>query len=229
MRKIAIGVTVFLLFNCCSSKAQINADVLNLFKEDFQSVAVFQLIFNESELIQFCKDSIGRNSVSKKLRRFEKSLPIRSAQQNLTDSLLLSILAGRLDKHAVLPAEDEGYAFLKIQIGKYKINRTLKVETYRFLLDDRQRDLATKEACDVSITKYALFLNDPNLSIREIRTPSSNFRFPLRCTIQDFDVPEALRDNIKKGLIAFLQDFRSSDLKEVLTAVQRAKVSGANN
>jgi len=226
-------VGLFILLSCFPSGAQVDKEVLKELKNDFDNIDTYEFIFVERELIEYCKDTIGRDLFFKRMLYHKKHIEKRTDTSVKTELLMLDVLRSRIKSVNVSDqASRVSKSFLEQQLEGLKPDFQINEKVVSELFDRNKRDKATMEVCDVGIAMYIVFIYNPSLYVKVLKeskmvNDEEKVFFPIKCTLQEYDRSIVLRSKMKKGLIELLGSSVRGDLVKIYNDIKKCNLEGS--
>jgi len=164
-------IKYLLAFSICLTtilvKAQPNSEVVSVLKKRFLNTSEYEFLFLEEELIEYCKDSTGMKNFSRIIndrKRWFKNYKVEEVNEY---KLLFYMLNNRI--HAVKVNDRKSTIskmFIENHLKEFKIDFAIDENLLLKLFDYKNRDIATMEECDVSISNFIFLVYNPVLYCR---------------------------------------------------------------
>jgi hypothetical protein len=221
-RIFCIGFAVMMVSGTC---AQPNDTIVQYLRKS-RFVNFENYIFIPEELVKFCEDSVGRNLFTKNLNRYVSNISQKSSETK-EKQVLLTIIHDAVKEVKVLSRNQTASKnFLITSLSPFLVN--FKIDE-NLLLDRFTWSENRAETCDIGLSAYVFFCYDPGLYIRacemDKESQKQKLPFPFDCTLENINIPEAVRRKMRSGILDRLKGHKESKLISIANAVKEFNVS----
>jgi len=223
MRKtLCIGLAVMMMTEIC---AQTNDTIVQYLRRS-RFVNFENYIFIPEELVESCEDSVGRKMFAKNLTRYASNMSEKS-QETKEKQVVMTVIHDAVKGIKVL-SEDQKLSqnFLLKSLYPFLVN--FKIDE-SLLVDRFTWSESRAETCDIGLSLFVFFCYDPGLYIKacEIHKDlqKQKLPFPFDCTLENSNIPEAVRTKMRSGILDRLKDHKEPKLINIANAVKELNVS----
>lgn len=238
MKKISyntILLTIAIFIGGCSSNAQPDPGVVSVLRKTFRNVSEYELLFLENELIEYCRDSLGRVNFEKAITERKQLIAEDESILSREFIVLFELLNHRINNVVVKETDQQkSKEFILNLLADFKVNFTVDEQLLLDLFDYRKRDLAEMEDCDVAITNFVFFVYDPALYVKVLKEhplPDYDINRPhfIGCTLENYDDPIQFRRKMRDGLLEFLNAYSGPEIRKIYNDIKNAQLAGSND
>lgn len=221
-RIFCIGFAVMMVNGTC---AQPNDTIVQYLRKS-RFVNFENYIFIPEELVNFCEDSVGRNLFTKNLNRYVSNISQKSSETK-EKQVLLTIIHDAVKEVKVLSRNQAASKnFLIKSLSPFLVNFEIDEN---LLLERFTWSESRAETCDIGLSAYVFFCYDPELYIRACEMDKESRKqelpFPFDCTLENINIPEAVRRKMRSGILDRLKGQKESKLINIAIAVKEFNVS----
>lgn len=223
MKKLKIVLLLNLLF--LSSYSQTNEKIVFYFKNK-KIIDPIQFLFTPNELIELCKDSIGKATFIKSIKwvnNYIKSTNIDEAKEKKTLMVLIK------NKISSLKLDDDKSIASKLFIAKMLNSFSVNFQIDENYLYNRFNTKDEQSFCNTCISMYIFFVYDPDLYVK-IRSKEKNFissqvHFPLAYILQDCNIPIEIISKMQNGLLEKIKNNNEPIFKKISSEIKECDIT----
>jgi hypothetical protein len=210
-------VGILILASCINfQETAPDKSIVNYYRSK-KYINVHNFLFTPNEIIELCKDSVGRRVFEKNIK--QSALSSANTDEGKEQLVLLRLVAdGITAVNAKAKDAQEARKYALDVLNSYKGNFTVDVKLIKNRITWSE---ARAETCDLPISSYIFYVYNPELFIQAARLDDdlkkSKDPFPYQCTLEDESTPLAIRRKIKEGLTRRLLPFKDRDPKIAAT------------
>jgi hypothetical protein len=206
------------------------SDAIVKYYKSKKYINIENFLFTPEELIELCKDSIGKSVFTSNINRYAKNIS-KNSDEGKEKIILLSTLNRKIQSVSINNTNKaEGKAFLTQALKSFRIEFPIDEH---LLLSRFTWSESRSETCNIERSLFIFFVHDPILYSKTVKKDidlkKQQAPFPFSCTLENVNIPVLIRIKMKLGLLEQLKNFKDPTLVNISDGIRKTEILESNN